>query len=146
MARKNAIELNLPGANELFTTQEERNAGNEERVIKILLSEITDFPDYSFKVKMDEEMLDMVDSVKQYGVLVPALVRPKPDGSYEMIAGHRRKMAGEIAEKVDIPCIIRDVSDDEAVIIMVDSNLQRKKILRSEKAFDYKMKLDAMKR
>lgn len=146
MARKNAIELNLPGANELFTTQEERNTGNEERVIKILLSEITDFPDYSFKVKMDEEMLDMVDSVKQYGVLVPALVRPKPDGSYEMIDGHRRKMAGEIAEKVDITCIIRDVSDDEAVIIMVDSNLQREKILRFEKAFDYKMKLDAMKR
>lgn len=146
MARKNAIELNLPGADELFTTQEERNAGNEERVIKIPLSEITDFPDHPFKVKMDEEMLDMADSVKQYGVLVPALVRPKQDGSYEMIAGHRRKMASEVAEKADMPCIVRNVSDDEAIIIMVDSNLQREKILPSEKAFAYKMKLDAMRR
>ena len=95
---------------------------------------------------MDENMADMAESVKQYGVLVPALVREKPEGGYEMIAGHRRKMASELAEKKEIPCIVRNLTDDEAVLIMVDSNLQREQILPSEKAFAYKMKLDAMKR
>ncbi|SOY31291.1 Chromosome-partitioning protein Spo0J [Acetatifactor muris] len=95
---------------------------------------------------MDESMADMAESVKQYGVLVPALVREKPEGGYEMIAGHRRKMASELAEKKEIPCIVRNLTDDEAVLIMVDSNLQREQILPSEKAFAYKMKLDAMKR
>ena len=95
---------------------------------------------------MDENMMDMVESVKQYGVLVPALVRPKPDGGYEMIAGHRRKMASELAGKPILSCIVRDMTDDEATIVMVDSNLQREQILPSEKAFAYKMKLDAMKR
>jgi ParB family chromosome partitioning protein len=91
-------------------------------------------------------MADMAESVKQYGVLVPALVREKPEGGYEMIAGHRRKMASELAEKREIPCIVRNLTDDEAIIIMVDSNLQREQILPSEKAFAYKLKLDAMKR
>ncbi len=95
---------------------------------------------------MDESMADMAESVKQYGVLVPALVREKPEGGYEMIAGHRRKMASELAEKKEIPCIVRNLTDDEAIIIMVDSNLQREQILPSEKAFAYKLKLDAMKR
>ena len=95
---------------------------------------------------MDESMMEMVDSVKQYGVLVPALVRPKPDGGYEMIAGHRRRKASELAEKQTLSCIVRDMTDDEATIVMVDSNLQREQILPSEKAFAYKMKLDAMKR
>lgn len=95
---------------------------------------------------MDASMMEMVDSVKQYGVLVPALVRPKPDGGYEMIAGHRRRMASELAEKSTLSCIVRDMTDDEATIVMVDSNLQREQILPSEKAFAYKMKLDAMKR
>ena len=110
------------------------------------MEEICDFPDHPFKVRMDENMVEMTDSVKQYGVLVPALVRAKSDGGYEMVAGHRRKMASELAGKPTISCIVRDLTDDEATIIMVDSNLQREKILPSEKAFAYKMKLEAMKR
>lgn len=112
----------------------------------IQIAEISDFPNHPFKVKMDEKMLDMVESIKQHGVLVPALVREKPEGGYEMIAGHRRKMASELAEKAEIPCIVRNLSDDEAAIVMVDSNLQREQILPSEKAFAYKMKLETMKR
>ena len=119
---------------------------DKEAVIDIPLEEISDFPNHPFKVKMDENMAEMAESVRQYGVLVPALVRPKSKGGYEMIAGHRRKMAIELAEKQVIPCIVRNLSDDEATIIMVDSNLQREHILPSEKAFAYKMKLDAMKR
>ena len=96
--------------------------------------------------RMDEAMQEMTESVKQYGVLVPALVRPKPEGGYEMVAGHRRKTAADLAGLAEIPCIVRQLTDDEATIIMVDSNLQREQILPSEKAFAYKMKLDAMKR
>lgn len=95
---------------------------------------------------MDEAMQEMTESVKQYGVLVPTLVRPKPEGGYEMVAGHRRKKAADLAGLAEIPCIVRQLTDDEATIIMVDSNLQREQILPSEKAFAYKMKLDAMKR
>ena len=140
------IKMPLPSAADLFSTQEERDNASRESVREILLEEISDFPNHPFKVKMDESMADMAESVKQYGVLVPALVREKPEGGYEMIAGHRRKMASELAEKKEIPCIVRDLTDDEAVLIMVDSNLQREQILPSEKAFAYKMKLDAMKR
>ena len=136
----------LPSAADLFSTQEERDNASRESVREIPLEEISDFPNHPFKVKMDESMADMAESVKQYGVLVPALVREKPEGGYEMIAGHRRKMASELAEKKEIPCIVRDLTDDEAIIIMVDSNLQREQILPSEKAFAYKLKLDAMKR
>ncbi|MCR2049343.1 ParB/RepB/Spo0J family partition protein [Acetatifactor muris] len=136
----------LPSAADLFSTQEERDNESRESVREIPLEEISDFPNHPFKVKMDESMADMAESVKQYGVLVPALVREKPEGGYEMIAGHRRKMASELAEKKEIPCIVRNLTDDEAVLIMVDSNLQREQILPSEKAFAYKMKLDAMKR
>ncbi|MEY8302073.1 ParB/RepB/Spo0J family partition protein [Thomasclavelia ramosa] len=136
----------LPSAADLFSTQEERDNESRESVREIPLGEISDFPNHPFKVKMDESMVDMAESVKQYGVLVPALVREKPEGGYEMIAGHRRKMASELAEKKEIPCIVRNLTDDEAIIIMVDSNLQREQILPSEKAFAYKMKLDAMKR
>ncbi|NBJ83253.1 ParB/RepB/Spo0J family partition protein [bacterium 1XD42-94] len=136
----------LPSAADLFSTQEERDNESRESVREIPLKEISDFPNHPFKVKMDESMADMAESVKQYGVLVPALVREKPEGGYEMIAGHRRKMASELAEKKEIPCIVRNLTDDEAIIIMVDSNLQREQILPSEKAFAYKMKLDAMKR
>jgi ParB family chromosome partitioning protein len=141
----NAIKLNLPSADSLFSTQEERDDAKRERVIDIPLSEISDFPNHPFKVRMDAEMAEMSESVRQYGVLVPGLVRPK-EGGYEMVAGHRRKMASELAERDTIPCIVRDLTDDEATIIMVDSNLQREKILPSEKAFAYKMKLDATKR
>ncbi len=144
MAKKNAIDMKLPAADELFTTQAERDI--KESVKDIPLNEISDFPDHPFKVKVDEGMMEMADSIREYGVLVPALVRPKPEGGYEMVAGHRRKMASELAEKEEIPCIVRELTDDEAVLIMVDSNLQREKILPSEKAFAYKMKLDAMKR
>ena len=140
------IKMPLPSAADLFSTQEERDNESRESVREIPLEEISDFPNHPFKVKMDESMADMAESVKQYGVLVPALVREKPEGGYEMIAGHRRKMASEIAEKKEIPCIVRNLTDDEAIIIMVDSNLQREQILPSEKAFAYKMKLDAMKR
>lgn len=140
------IKMPLPSAADLFSTQEERDNESRESVREIPLGEISDFPNHPFKVKMDESMADMAESVKQYGVLVPALVREKSEGGYEMIAGHRRKMASELAEKKEIPCIVRNLTDDEAVLIMVDSNLQREQILPSEKAFAYKMKLDAMKR
>ncbi len=140
------IKMPLPSAADLFSTQEERDNASRESVRDIPLEEISDFPNHPFKVKIDESMTDMAESVKQYGVLVPALVREKPEGGYEMIAGHRRKMASELAEKKEIPCIVRSLTDDEAIIIMVDSNLQREQILPSEKAFAYKLKLDAMKR
>lgn len=144
MAKNNVADLLSVGS--LFTTQAERDEAQRETVLDIPLEEISDFPNHPFKVRMDASMMEMVDSVKQYGVLVPALVRPKPDGGYEMIAGHRRKKASELAEKQTLSCIVRDMTDDEATIIMVDSNLQREQILPSEKAFAYKMKLDAMKR
>ena len=145
MAKNNVSSL-LTSVDELFTTQEERDIAQRETVIDIPLSEISDFPNHPFKVTVDEKMLEMADSIKRYGVLVPAIVRPKQGGGYEMIAGHRRKAASEIAEKPTLNCIVRDLTDDEAIIIMVDSNLQREVILPSEKAFAYKMKLDAMKR
>jgi ParB family chromosome partitioning protein len=146
MPKKNGISMSLPPAADLFSTQEERDEGKRESVREIPLEEISDFPNHPFKVRMDEEMQEMAESVKQYGVLVPALVREKPSGGYEMIAGHRRKMASELAEQSAMPCLVRNLTDDEAIIVMVDSNLQREKILPSEKAFAYKMKLDAMKR
>lgn len=136
----------LTSVDDLFTTQAERDEAQRETIMDVPLADIRDFPDHPFKVRMDNSMLDMAESVKQYGVLVPALVRPTSDGGYEMIAGHRRKKASELAEKETLPCIVRDLTDDEATIIMVDSNLQRENILPSEKAFAYKMKLDAMKR
>ena len=138
--------MNLPSADDLFTTQEERNQKNQEYVKDISIYEITDFPNHPFKVKMDDKMVETIESVREHGVLVPALVREKPTGGYEMISGHRRKMACEMAGRENIPCIVRNLTDDEAVIVMVDSNLQREEILPSEKAFAYKMKLEAMKR
>lgn len=145
MEKKSAAEL-LTLVDDLFTTQAERDEAKRETVKSIPISEISDFPNHPFKVRMDEAMMEMVESVKQYGVLVPAMVRLKPEGGYEMVAGHRRKLAAELAQQTEIPCLVRDLTDDEAVIIMVDSNLQREKILPSEKAFAYKMKLEAMKR
>ncbi len=143
---KDSVSSLLTSVDELFTTQEERDIAKRETVMDIPLEEISDFPNHPFKVTVDEKMLEMADSIKRYGVLVPAIVRPKQGGGYEMIAGHRRKAASEIAEKPTLNCIVRDLTDDEAIIIMVDSNLQREVILPSEKAFAYKMKLDAMKR
>lgn len=131
---------------DLFSTDESRAESQLEKVVTLNPAEISDFPNHPFKVKKDEAMAEMVDSIRKYGVLVPALVRPKEDGGYEMVAGHRRKFAAALAELTEIPCIVRNLTDDEATIIMVDSNLQRETILPSEKAFAYKMKLDAMKR
>ena len=131
---------------DLFSTGESRAEAQLEKVVMLNPADISDFPNHPFKVKQDEAMAEMVDSVKQYGVLVPALVRPKADGNYEMIAGHRRKCAATLAGITEMPCIVRNLTDDEATIIMVDSNLQRETILPSEKAFAYKMKLEAMKR
>lgn len=146
MAKNREIKMPLPKVDDLFSTQAERDEAKRESVIDIPLEAISEFPNHPFKVRMDEKMLEMVDSVKAYGVLVPALVREKPDGGYEMVSGHRRKLASELSEKQTIPCLVRNLTDDEATIIMVDSNLQREEILPSEKAFAYKMKLEAMKR
>ena len=138
--------LGMTPLDDLFSTDESRAESQLEKVVTLNPAEISDFPNHPFKVKQDEAMTEMVESVRKYGVLVPALVRPKADGGYEMVAGHRRKFAATLAELSEIPCIVRDLTDDEATIIMVDSNLQRETILPSEKAFAYKMKLDAMKR
>ena len=147
MSKGTAIDLGLTGAyNDLFSTQEERDNAQRSYVTDLPIAEISDFPDHPFKVRMDESMTEMVESVKERGVLSPVLVRPMPDGGYQMVSGHRRKFASELAELPTVPCIVRELTDDEAIIIMVDSNLQRERVLPSEKAFAYKMKLDAMKR
>ena len=146
MAKSSGLNFNLPSVDDLFSTEEERAEARLEKVVNLSPTEIRDFPNHPFKVRMDAAMQEMTESVKQYGVLVPALVRPKPEGGYEMVAGHRRKKAADLAGLAEIPCIVRQLTDDEATIIMVDSNLQREQILPSEKAFAYKMKLDAMKR
>ncbi len=145
MAKSSVLNL-LTSADEMFTTQEEREEAKRESIQDIPLELIDDFPDHPFKVRMDDEMQKLIDSVRQYGVLVPAMVRPMEDGRYQMIAGHRRRMASEMANKPTISCIVRELTDDEAVVVMVDSNLQREQVLPSEKAFAYKMKLDALNR
>ncbi|WP_300758717.1 ParB/RepB/Spo0J family partition protein [uncultured Oscillibacter sp.] len=145
MAKNSAAEL-LTSVDSIFTTQEERDNAQRSYVIDLPAAEISDFPDHPFKVRIDEEMEQMVESVKERGVLSPVLVRPMPDGGYQMVSGHRRKLASELAELPTVPCIVRELTDDEAIIVMVDSNLQRERVLPSEKAFAYKMKLDAMKR
>ena len=139
-------DLGMTPLDDLFSTQDDRADSQLEKVVKLNPAEISDFPNHPFQVRQDEDMAEMVESIKKYGVLVPALVRPKEDGSYEMVAGHRRKFAAVLAGIAEIPCIVQSLTDDEATIVMVDSNLQREKILPSEKAFAYKMKLDAMKR
>ena len=139
-------DLGMTPLDDLFSTDESRAEAQLEKVVTLNPADISDFPSHPFKVKQDEAMAEMVDSVKLYGVLAPALVRPKADGGYEMVAGHRRKCAATLAGITEMPCIVRNLTDDEATIIMVDSNLQRETILPSEKAFAYKMKLEAMKR
>ena len=139
-------DLEMTPLDDLFSTDESRAEAQLEKVVMLNPADISDFPNHPFKIRQDEAMAEMVDSVKQYGVLVPALVRPKADGGYEMIAGHRRKCAATLAGITEMPCIVRNLTDDEATIIMVDSNLQRETILPSEKAFAYKMKLEAIKR
>lgn len=145
MAKSNASGL-LTSLDSLFTTQEQRDAAKRDVVLDLPLDQIGDFPNHPFKVLQDEAMMEMVKSVQLHGVLVPGLVRQLADGSYQMVSGHRRKLASRLAGLDTLPCIVRDLTDDEAIIVMVDSNLQREKVLPSEKAFAYRMKLEAMRR
>lgn len=143
---KNSVASLLTSVDSLFTTQEERDIASQPRVQEIPIDQIDDFPNHPFKVRMDDNMLEMAESVKQHGILVPAIVRPKENGHYEMVAGHRRKLACTLIAKLQLPCIVRELTDEEATVIMVDSNLQREQLLPSEKAFAYKMKLDAIRK
>ena len=143
--KSSAKKIELASVDDLFSTEESRADAQREKVVEIPLSELHPFKGHPFKVKDDEAMMETADSIKQYGVLVPAIARPDPEGGYELVAGHRRHRASELAEKETMPVIVRDLDDDAATIIMVDSNLQRESLLPSERAFAYKMKLDAMK-
>ena len=143
--KSSAKKIELASVDDLFSTEEGRQDAKLEKIQEIPLSELHPFKNHPFKVKDDEAMMETADSIKQYGVLVPAIVRPDPEGGYELVAGHRRHRASELAEKETMPVIVRDLDDDAATIIMVDSNLQRESLLPSERAFAYKMKLDAMK-
>ena len=144
--KSSARNIELKSVDDLFATEEIREDTQREKVQNIPLEELHPFKNHPFKVKDDAAMQDTVDSVREYGVLVPAIARPDPNGGYELIAGHRRHHASELAGKETMPVIVRDLDDDAATIIMVDSNLQREELLPSERAFAYKMKLDAMKR
>ena len=143
--KSSAKKVELAPYDDLFSTEESRQDAKLEKVREIPLSELHPFKNHPFKVKDDEAMMETADSVRQYGVLVPAIARPDPEGGYELVAGHRRHRASELAGKETMPVIVRDLDDDAATIIMVDSNLQRESLLPSERAFAYKMKLDAMK-
>lgn len=143
--KSSARNIELKSVDDLFATEESRADAQREKVQEIPLGELHPFRNHPFKVKDDATMQDTVDSVREYGVLVPAIARPDPDGGYELIAGHRRHHASELAGKETMPVIVRDLDDDAATIIMVDSNLQREELLPSERAFAYKMKLEALK-
>lgn len=143
--KSSARNIELKSVDDLFATEESRADAQREKVQEIPLGELHPFRNHPFKVKDDAAMQDTVDSVREYGVLVPAIARPDPDGGYELIAGHRRHYASELAGKETMPVIVRDLDDDAATIIMVDSNLQREELLPSERAFAYKMKLEALK-
>ena len=143
--KSSAKNIELVSVDDLFSTEEGRQDAKLEKIQEIPLSELHPFRNHPFKVKDDEAMMETADSIKQYGVLVPAIARPDPEGGYELVAGHRRHRASELADKETMPVIVRDLDDDAATIIMVDSNLQRESLLPSERAFAYKMKLDAMK-
>ena len=144
--KSSAKKISLTSVDDLFSTEESRADEQREKIVEIPLSELYAFKDHPFKVIDNEAMLDTAESVKQYGVLVPAIVRPREDGGYELVSGHRRKRACELAELETMPVIIRKLDDDAATIIMVDSNLQRENILPSERAFAFKLKLEAIKR
>lgn len=144
MATEKKLKMNLPSVDDLFSTEESRKEQSQEKIQEINLLEIDSFKNHPFKVLENDELYKMVDSISEKGVLVPAIIRPKQNGRYEMISGHRRKKACELANKETIPCIVRDFSDDEATIVMVDSNIYREELLPSEKAFAYKMKLEAI--
>ena len=145
MAKNNELDFNLPSVDDLFEPAQGKDLGELKKIIPIKIKDISDFPNHPFRVVDDEKMNDMVKSVQERGIMFPAIVRPKADGGYEMISGHRRKRACELAQIDEIPCIIRNLTDEEATIFMVDTNIQqREEILPSEKAFAYKMKLEAM--
>ena len=143
--KSSAKKIELASVDDLFSTEEGRQDAKLEKIQEIPLTELHPFKNHPFKVKDDEAMMETADSIKQYGVLVPAFARPDPEGGYELVAGHRRHRASELAEKETMPVIVRDLDDDAATIIMVDSNLQRESLLPSERAFAYKMKLEAVK-
>ncbi|UYO61129.1 ParB/RepB/Spo0J family partition protein [Acetobacterium wieringae] len=144
--KSSAKNIKLTSVDDLFSTEESRADENREKIIEIPLQELFTFNNHPFKVTDNEAMFDTVESVKRYGVLVPAIARPRDEGGYELVAGHRRKRACELAELSTMPVIVRNLNDDEATIIMVDSNLQRENILPSERAFAFKLKLEAIKR
>lgn len=144
--KSSAAKIELKAYDDLFETDESRVELNREKVLELQISEIDDFPNHPYKVRMDDSMLDMVESIKKVGILTPAIVRQKEDGRYELISGHRRKMACELAGIDKLPVLVKNLTKDEAIIFMVDSNLQREELLPSEKAFSYKMRLDAMNR
>lgn len=143
---KGKLDLGLRPVDELFETDESREDRKRERLMELPIADISDFPDHPYKVKDDESMMELVESIKMRGLLQPVLVRPKENGGYEMVSGHRRKRACELAEITTIQARVQDLTRDEAILSMVDSNLQRDEILPSEKAFAYKMRYDAMKR
>ena len=143
--KSSAKKIELASVDDLFSTEESRQDEQLEKIQEIPLSELHPFKDHPFKVKDDDAMIETADSIKKYGVLVPAIARPLPDGGYELVAGHRRRRASELAGKETMPVIVRDLDDDAATIIMVDSNLQRENLLPSERAFAYKMKREAIK-
>lgn len=143
--KSSAKKIELASVDDQFSTEESRQDEQLEKIQEIPLSELHPFKDHPFKVKDDDAMIETADSIKKYGVLVPAIARPLPDGGYELVAGHRRRRASELAGKETMPVIVRDLDDDAATIIMVDSNLQRENLLPSERAFAYKMKLEAIK-
>lgn len=144
--KSSAKNINLTSVDDLFSTEESRADAGREKVVEIALTELFPFKDHPFKVKDDEAMADTAESIKEYGVLVPAIARPRDEGGYELVAGHRRHRASELAGLETMPVLVRNLDDDAATIIMVDSNLQRENILPSERAFAYKLKLDAIKR
>ena len=146
MAKNNALNFNLPSADDLFSTEESRAEARLEKVINLNPSEISDFPNHPFKVLDDEKMDTLVDSIRENGILNPVIVRPNQSGNYEMISGHRRLHAAKIVGLKKIPAIVKEMSDDEAIIKMVDANIQREEILPSERAFSFKMKMEAMSR
>lgn len=142
--KDNEKKFVLASFDEIFSTQESRDDAKREKVMEIPLSDLHTFKGHPFKVLDDEKMVETVESIKQYGVLVPAIARPDPDGGYEIVSGHRRHRASQLAGMETMPVIVRDLDDDAAIIIMVDSNLQRETLLPSERAFAYKMKRDAL--
>ena len=145
MANLPKLDLGLPSYDSLFSTEEERQEANTEKVMTIPINKIKDFEGHPFHVTMDEDMAKLIDSIKENDMLMPALVRPKPDGTYEMISGHRRKFAMSQLGRTEMNVIIRDLDDDQATILMVDSNIQRENIYPSERGYAYKMRLEAMK-